>query len=102
MNEVGEFLGAGHDRLRDHDRRSGHLHAAFTVRLTITTQPDYQLYEYACHEGNGAVKYALSGERAYEKSVAQAIAKGLPIPSRDTGNPYGPPAPGTPPVRIIE
>ena len=36
----------------------------WTIRMTITTQPDYQLYEYACHEGNGAVKYALSGERA--------------------------------------
>ena len=74
----------------------------FTMRLTITTQPNYQLYEYSCHEGNGAVKYALSGERAYEKAVAEAIAKGLPIPSRDTGNPYGPPAPGTPPARLIE
>jgi hypothetical protein len=74
----------------------------FTIRMTITTQPDYQLYEYACHEGNGAVKYALSGERAYEKSVAEAVAKGLPIPRRDTGSPYGPPTPGTPPVRIVE
>src|SRR4029078_6529848 len=52
----------------------------FTIRMTITMQPDYQLYEYACHEGNGAVKYALSGERAYEKSVAEAVAKGLRIP----------------------
>src|SRR5688572_7281759 len=37
----------------------------FTVRLTITQQPGYQLFEYSCHEGNGAVGYALSGERAY-------------------------------------
>jgi hypothetical protein len=30
----------------------------FTVRLTIMQQPGYQLYEYSCHEGNGAVSYA--------------------------------------------
>ncbi|MEP7310119.1 MAG: hypothetical protein ABJA98_31815 [Acidobacteriota bacterium] len=59
----------------------------FTMRMTITSQPDYRLYEYACHEGSGAVKYALSGERAYERSVADAVAKGLPIPPRDTGSP---------------
>jgi len=56
--------------------------APFTVRFTITQQPAYQLYEYACHEGNSAVGNALSGERAYEKAVADAIAKGLPIPTR--------------------
>jgi hypothetical protein len=73
----------------------------FTIRLTITTQPNYQLYEYACHEGNGAVKYALSGERAYEKAVADAVAKGLPIPPRDTGNPYGPPPAGSDAPRLV-
>jgi hypothetical protein len=73
----------------------------FTLRLTITSQPNYVLYEYSCHEGNGAVKYALSGDRAFDKSVAEAIAKGLPPPRRDTGNPYGPPAAGVrTPVRI--
>ncbi len=56
--------------------------APFTIRFTITQQPGYQLYEYSCHEGNGAVGNALSGERAYDKAVANAIAKGLPIPSR--------------------
>jgi hypothetical protein len=59
--------------------------APFTLRLTITQQPNYQLYEYSCHEGNGAVGYALSGERAYEKMVAEAKAKGLPIPPRTMG-----------------
>jgi hypothetical protein len=73
----------------------------FTMRTTIISQPDYQLYEYACHEGNGAVKYALSGERAYERSVADAVARGLPIPPRDSGSPWGPPAPGVAPARIV-
>jgi hypothetical protein len=59
--------------------------APFTVRLTITQQPGYQLYEYSCHEGNGAVGYALSGERAYERMVEDAKAKGQPIPPRTMG-----------------
>ena len=59
--------------------------APFTMRMTITGQPGYQVYEYSCHEGNTAVGQALSGERAYEKQVADAKAKGLPIPSRTTG-----------------
>jgi len=67
--------------------------APFTVRLMITKQPDYQIYEYSCHEGNGAVGHSLSGERTYEKEVAEAVAKGLPAPSR-TGNIFGPPQEG--------
>ena len=50
--------------------------APFTVRFTITQQPNYQLYEYSCHEGNGAVNHALSGERAYEKAVAERQGQG--------------------------
>jgi hypothetical protein len=56
--------------------------APFTVRYTITQQPGYQLYEYSCHEGNSAVGNALSGERAYERAVAEAIKAGRPIPPR--------------------
>ena len=58
----------------------------FTIRLTISTQPGYEIYEYSCHEGNGAVKYALSGERAYDKAVAKAKAEGKPIPDRGVGS----------------
>jgi hypothetical protein len=61
----------------------------------ITTQPDYQTYEYSCHEGNGAVGHSLSGERAYERQVAEALAKGLPVPSRgNSGSIYGAPQEG--------
>jgi hypothetical protein len=77
--------------------------APFTMRLTITEQPGYQLYEYSCHEGNTAVGQALSGERAYEKQVAEARAKGLPIPPRTTGMEVysGAPVEGRQPVREI-
>jgi len=67
--------------------------APFTYRLMITTQPNYEVYEYSCHEGNGAVAHSLSGERAYEKQVAEAIAKGLPVPPRANGmSIYGAPS----------
>ncbi len=56
--------------------------APWTIRLMITSRPSYEVYEYSCHEGNGAVQHALSGERAYERQVADAKAKGLPTPAR--------------------
>ena len=56
--------------------------APFTVRMMYTTQPGYVIYEYSCHEGNGAVSHSLTGERAYERRVAAAIANGDPVPER--------------------
>jgi hypothetical protein len=60
--------------------------APFTVRMMLTTQPNYITMEYSCHEGNSAVSMGLKGERAYEKSVEEAKAKGLPIPVREPRN----------------
>jgi hypothetical protein len=54
----------------------------WTMRMTITQQPGYEIYEYACHEGNMALEHILSGERAYERAVAEATAKGLAPPDR--------------------
>jgi hypothetical protein len=56
--------------------------APWTIRLMITSRPGYEMYEYNCHEGNFAVRGGLAGERAYERQVAEAKAKGLPIPER--------------------
>jgi hypothetical protein len=56
--------------------------APFTLRAMWTVQPGYDVYEYSCHEGNFAVGGGLAGERAYEREVAEAQAKGLPIPRR--------------------
>ena len=70
--------------------------APFTYRVMFTTQPNYEVYEYSCHEGNGAVGHALSGERAFDKQVAEAKAKGLPPPKRGNGqNIYRAPAEGS-------
>ena len=38
----------------------------WTVSMPLTNRPAYQMYEYACHEGNWAVRNALSGSRALE------------------------------------
>jgi hypothetical protein len=67
------------------------LEAPYTMRVMWTTQPDYYVWEYGCHEGNGAVGNSLSGERAWERQVAEAIARGEEPPGRD-GSVYGPPS----------
>jgi hypothetical protein len=54
----------------------------FTLRMTLTTQPDYEIYEYACHEGNLSLKHALMGEREYERQAAENAKQGLPPPER--------------------
>lgn len=54
----------------------------FTLRLTLTSQPDYEIFEYACHEGNLSLKNTLSGEREYERQAAENAKKGLPPPER--------------------
>jgi hypothetical protein len=54
----------------------------WTFRLTLTTQPDYEVLEYSCHEGNFFVANALRAEKRYQESVAAAVANGDPIPER--------------------
>jgi len=56
--------------------------APFTLRTMWTVQPNYEVYEYSCHEGNFAVGGGLSGERVFEREVEEARAKGLPLPRR--------------------
>ena len=38
--------------------------APWTVAMPLTRNQSYQIFEYACHEGNGAVANVLSGGRA--------------------------------------
>jgi hypothetical protein len=42
----------------------------FKVAYPILQEPGYQLFEYACHEGNHAMFNSLSGARALEKAEA--------------------------------
>jgi hypothetical protein len=64
--------------------------APFTYRLMLTKHPGYRVYEYSCHEGNTVVSGGLSGERAFERRVAEAVAKGLPPPVHERRNDLGP------------
>jgi hypothetical protein len=41
--------------------------APWTVAFPLSLQPDYVMAEYACHEGNLGLKFALSGARADER-----------------------------------
>jgi hypothetical protein len=88
-------------RIRVEDPES--FTAPFTLRMTITSQPGYQMYEYSCHEGNGAVKYALSADREWERQAAEARAKGLPPPPRNMGMEVysGAPTEGREEVRVF-
>lgn len=54
----------------------------WTFRMTLTTQPGYEILEYSCHEGNFFVANALRAEKNFQESVAAAIANGDPIPQR--------------------
>jgi len=44
--------------------------APWTVAFSITHEPGYQIFEYACHEGNYAMSNSLSAARAEEKAEA--------------------------------
>ena len=43
--------------------------APWTVAFPITHEPGYQIFEYACHEGNYAMSNSLSAARAEEKAL---------------------------------
>ena len=40
--------------------------APWTISMPLTAEPNYEIYEYACHEGNYAVPNALSGQRVLD------------------------------------
>ncbi len=40
--------------------------APWTISMPLTAEPNYEIYEYACHEGNHAVPNALSGQRVID------------------------------------
>ncbi len=45
--------------------------APWTVSFPITQEPGYRIFEYACHEGNYAMRNSLSAARAEEKAAAE-------------------------------
>ena len=49
--------------------------APWTVAFPITKEPGYQIFEYACHEGNYAMHNRLSAARAEERKAAAQTAE---------------------------
>ena len=45
------------------------------VAMPLSRDQDYQMYEYACHEGNTAIELILGGSRAEEKAAREAEEK---------------------------
>jgi len=43
--------------------------APWKVAFTLNREPDYQIFEYACHEGNHAVPNTLSAGRARDRAA---------------------------------
>ena len=50
--------------------------APFTIRLMITSRPGYEMYEYSCHEGNGAVHNALIGRARVREAGRRGEGEG--------------------------
>ena len=46
------------------------------MAFPLSRDPEYQMFEYACHEGNKAVENILRGGRALEKAAEEAAKKG--------------------------
>lgn len=45
----------------------------WTISMPLTAEPDYVMYEFACHEGNYAVPNILAGGRAEEAAARHAV-----------------------------
>ena len=54
---------------------SGSANEPWTISMPLTAEPDYEMYEYACHEGNYAMENVLRGARLLE---AEALGQPLP------------------------
>jgi hypothetical protein len=49
--------------------------APWTATFPLTSEPGYQIFEYACHEGNYAMRNRLSAARAEEANEAKQAAE---------------------------
>jgi predicted hotdog family 3-hydroxylacyl-ACP dehydratase len=71
MRLVERFTRVSNDTIRYeatvHDPQTWTM--SWTVAFPLTRMADYGMYEYACHEGNLGLRYALSGSRAGERSA---------------------------------
>lgn len=50
--------------------------APWSVRIDWLRDEDYQMYEFACHEGNTQLRHMINSSRAQRKADAEAAANG--------------------------
>ena len=63
---------ARHHSLRVHGRRSRRRSPAkWTAALDLNAKPGYEIYEYACHEGNYGLRNMLSASRADDRGSSR-------------------------------
>lgn len=74
--------------------------APWTAQIEWSRNPDYEFYEYACHEGNVQLRNYVSSSRAYRRQIAAGEenlgADGLALFAREEGFDFDPVAPGAP------
>jgi hypothetical protein len=61
----------------------------FTMSMPLTPLSGGVILPYECHEGNGAVKNALSAERAEDAALAADLAKGIKRARRPVQEGFG-------------
>jgi hypothetical protein len=49
----------------------------WTVAIPLISPPGFKPLPYECHEGNGAVKYIMSAERAEDRALEEDLKKGI-------------------------
>ena len=58
----------------------------FTMEIPMAKDDTYQMFEYACHEGNYSMVNMLEGARAREKAAADAAKKTEAAKKKKTGS----------------
>jgi hypothetical protein len=58
----------------------------WTLSLPLVSPPGFEPLPYECHEGNGAIKYILSAERAEDRAIEEDRKRGIVRPRKDPQN----------------
>jgi hypothetical protein len=50
---------------------------SWTIAIPLISPPGFKPLPYECHEGNGAIKYIMSAERAEDRALEEDLKKGI-------------------------
>ncbi len=65
---------------------------SWTVAIPLISPPGFKPLPYECHEGNGAIKYIMSAERAEDLALEEDLKKGIVRKRRPVQNNIDDPA----------